>query len=131
MVSGSALAVKALVQHDKIDTSMEYIHDAEDVLQQRISPLRLVGERMVRENGEGGKVRQLQLGSGEGIKDSGKALVRVETVDVVVDLLEEEFPDIIDGVVVRSLHDTEELKLLRRAFIGYCRSGLAGSDEVS
>jgi len=42
--TGSALAVKALLQHDKIDTSMDYIHDAEDVIQQRISPLRLVGE---------------------------------------------------------------------------------------
>jgi len=40
------------------------------------------------------------------------------------------FPDIGDGIEVRPLLKTDDLRLIRRAFIGYCMSGLAGADEV-
>ena len=41
-----------------------------------------------------------------------------------------EFRDIGEGVAVRPLLKTDDLKLIRRAFEGYVRSGLAGSDGV-
>ena len=37
-----ALVVKALLHHDNLKTSMDYIHDVEDMLQDRYSPLRLL-----------------------------------------------------------------------------------------
>jgi len=133
--TGSALAVKALLQHDKIDTSMEYIHDAEDVIQQKISPLRLVSEKVFGGNGFGVEVepRQIELVGGQVVEGDVKALVpvEVEVVEGVVDLLDEQFPEIEDGVEVRSLLKTEDLRLIRRAFLGYIRSGHAGCDEVS
>ena len=127
--TGSALAVKALLQHDNIDTSMGYIHDAEDVLRQRISPLRLVGERVLGSDvfGMADKTKQLTMG-GEVISVEVSELAEVSAV--VVDLLEEQFPEISDGVRVRSLLKTEDLKLIRKAFLGYIRSGVAASEEV-
>ncbi len=125
--TGSALMVKALLQHDKIDTSMEYIHDAEDVIQQRISPLRLYGEKFVGDSGDG--VKQIGMGSGIGSnngQDSGNAVVS----DEVTDYWNESFREPGDDVVVRSMFKSEDLKLLRLAFMAYIRSGSAGSNEV-
>ena len=129
--TGSALAVKALLQHDKIDTSMEYIHDAEDVIQQRISPLRLVGEKAF--GGVGGKVveqvKQLSLGGSEGEVGTAVMKVDVEVPDVVVDLLDEQFPEIMDGVSVRPLLKEADLKLMRDSFLVWIRTGGAGRNE--
>ncbi len=130
--TGSALAVKALLQHDNIDTSMGYIHDAEDVLQQRISPLRLVGERVFRDSGFGvaEKTKQLTMG-GEVIDVAVSDLEKVEDeiFEGVLDLLDEQFPEIREGIEVRSLLKTGDLRLIRRAFLGYIRSDMAGEDE--
>ena len=43
--------------------------------------------------------------------------------------LNEQFHEIDDAMVVRSQFKANDLRLLRRAFIGYIRSGVAGSDE--
>ena len=121
--TGSALAVKALLQHDKIDTSMEYIHDAEDVIQQRISPLRLIGERMFGSTMP--EMRQLSM-----VGVNGSELVEGEEVDVVNDFLDEQFREITEDMVVRSQFKANDLRLIRRAFIGYIRSGVDDGDEV-
>ncbi len=134
-VTGSALAVKALLQHDKIDTSMEYIHDAEEVIQQRISPLRLVGEKVFGEGGEGLiKSKQLTMGSeGEVVEGEASTLlepVEAEVVDQVVDFLDEQFREISDDTEIHSRLRADDLRLLRRVFMRDIRSGLAGSDET-
>lgn len=124
--TGSVLAVKALLQHDKIDTSMEYIHDAEDVIQQRISPLRLVGEKVFGNTGIGVEHEQLQLIGGEA---GGVATELAPVSDMVVDLLDEQFRDVSDDMVVHSRFKADDLRLIRRVFMSHIRSGLAGSDE--
>jgi hypothetical protein len=48
---------------------------------------------------------------------------------VVDGFLNEEFHEIDNAMVVRSQFKANDLRLLRRAFIGYIRSGVAGSDE--
>jgi len=48
----------------------------------------------------------------------------------VVDLLTEQFPEIGEAVKVRPLLKADDLRLMRKCFIGYIRNGLAGSDEV-
>jgi integrase len=129
--TGSALAVKALLQHDNIDTSMEYIHDAEDLIQQRVSPLRLIAERVFG-NGVGFEVKQLDMGEDVFADGEVKELVanEVEPIEGVVDLLAEQFPEIGEDVKVRPLLKTDDIRLIRRCFMGYIRRGLAGSDEV-
>ena len=52
-----------------------------------------------------------------------------EDVDVVSEFLNEQFRKIDDDMVVRSQFKADDLRLIRRAFIGYIRSGVAGSDE--
>ena len=64
------------------------------------------------------------------VEGNGSDLVEGEEVDVVNDFLNEEFREIDDGMVVRSRLKADDLRLLRRAFIGYIRSGVAGSDEA-
>jgi len=54
----------------------------------------------------------------------------VEVVDQVVDFLDEQFPEISDGVAVRPLLKTEDLRLMRRLFMVAIRSNSAGSDEM-
>ncbi len=133
--TGSALAVKALLQHDKIETSMEYIHDAEDVLQQRISPLRLIGEKVFGESGGMIELEAKQIPMVAGADAFGSELgvvdgEVVEVVDQVVDFLDEQFPEISDDVAVRPLLKTEDLRLMRRLFMVAIRSNGAGSDEM-
>ena len=53
-----------------------------------------------------------------------------EEVDVVGDFLNEQFREIDDDMVVRSQFKADDLRLVRRAFIGYIRSSVAGSDEL-
>lgn len=127
--TGSALAVKALLQHDKIETSMEYIHDAEDVIQQRISPLRLLGEKAFSEAESSVAAKQMGMGD---VADEGKGtdLMVIGEPDVVNDFLDEQFSEIGEGVTVRPLLKTDDLRLIRRVFIRDIRSGFAGSDEV-
>jgi len=131
--TGSALAVKALLQHDNIDTSMEYIHDAEDVIQQRISPLRLVGERVF---GEGdGRVafepKQLTIGGENGDEPVAEVVEAEYKVDEgEADLIDELFPMIRDGVGVRSIFGTDDLRLLRRIFVGYARYNEHNTDVM-
>ena len=52
-----------------------------------------------------------------------------EEADVVSDFPNEQFRGIDDDVVVRSQFKADDFRLIRRAFIGYIRSGVAGSDE--
>ncbi len=63
------------------------------------------------------------------VDGNGSDLMEGEEVDVVNDFLNEEFREINDDMVVRSKLKADDLRLLRRAFIGYIGSGVAGSDE--
>lgn len=131
--TGSALAVKALLQHDNIDTSMEYIHDAEDVLQQRISPLRLVGEKVFGEGNEGidFEPKQLMMGSENGDEPVTEVVEAEYGVgEDEADLIDELFPEIRDGVGVRSIFGTDDLRLLRRVFVGFARGNEHSTDVM-
>jgi integrase len=122
--TGSALAVKALLQHDDIKTSMRYIHDAEDAIQQKISPLRLLGKEYADMHGGDGviKAEQLQLTEGAGGSET-TALVPVNGEVVVEDRVDtlagDMFPEIAEGITVRSLLKYEDLMLIRKVFIWY------------
>lgn len=119
----NVMAVKALLQHDDIATSMVYIHDVEEELQKGISPLKLVADRL-KDSG----VKQLPMvgtPDGDGVVEVVEVVDEVEAVD---DLLIELYPDIDDGVSVRPLLKTEDLRLIRAIMLGYARSN--GGDVV-
>jgi len=115
--SGSALAVKSLLQHDNISTSMIYIHDVEDVIQQRVSPLKLSGVGM-RELSSAMLVDALPC-CVEAVKVSGVDLGGL-------------FPVIPDGLKVRPALSSEDLRLIRDGLIELMRvHGEYGSGSVS
>jgi integrase len=96
----SGLAVKALLQHDNIATSMMYIHDAEDKIQQAVSPLELSGLDVV------GKAKQLRIGE-------GTKMIARPGVAPVSDLIKDLFPEVPDGVKVRPALNSEDLRLIK------------------
>lgn len=121
--TGSALAVKALLQHDNIATSMEYIHDVEDEIQQRISPLRLIGEKVFgSESGFSVEAKQLGMGDGEA------EVIPAEETNEALALFADMFPEIKEGTKVRPLLKEEDLKLLRRVFLAFSCDKQSGSD---
>ena len=113
------LLVKALLQHDDIETSMGYIHDAEELVikDDRYSPLGILGSRMK----EGESQGFLELTEGEVI--GGMAFVTAgergisEAEDA--ELIEGMFPEVKDGVAVRTVLRADDLSLMREAFIFY------------
>lgn len=130
-VTGSALAVKALLQHDKIDTSMEYIHDTEDILQQRISPLKLMGDQVYGEIAND-ELKQLELKSGINETPLDQPIEQNETPTSnpqIIDLFELEFDEIKENITIRSQLNSDDLNLLRRAMIAYAKTGTAGQDK--
>lgn len=113
----SALAVKALLQHDNIQTSMIYVHDVEEELQKRISPLKLMGDRV----------------SGSGLLKQKQLPVKASSDDVEVlddegfdEVAGDMFPEVSDGIMVHSRLRSDDLKLIREAFIELARKDRYG-----
>ena len=131
----SALIVKSLLQHDDIKTSMRYIHDAEDLVvgDDRYSPLRLLGERYNKAVGDNGgfEAEQLQLTGDQGDSES-VALVPVNGEVVaeagIGDLVGDMFPEIKEGVAVRTVLRYEDLLRMRKVFAWYARNNPGDSD---
>jgi len=114
--TGQALIVKALLQHDDIATSMGYIHDVDDMVvkDDKYSPVRILGEQV-----KGSSQSPLRLG--EGRFGSDVAVVPVDGGDELDGLLRDLFPGVKDGVAVRTVLRSEDLRLVRDAFICYAR----------
>lgn len=102
----NVMAVKALLQHDNIQTSMIYIHDMEEELQQGISPLKLVVDKM-KESGDG--VQKMLVAGGDGDDE-----IADEVVDEGYDeLVAEMYPEIRDNIEIRPLLRSEDIRMLR------------------
>jgi len=131
--TGQALVVKALLQHDDLKTSMDYIHDVEDILQDKYSPLRLLGEQYKKAGGDnsGIRVEQLQLAEGELIGES-VAVVAVSSEIVagadIDDLVSDMFPKIGEGLAVRTVLKYEDLLRMRKVFVWYARNNPGHKD---
>lgn len=128
--TGSALSVKALLQHDRIETSMIYIHDAEDEIQQKVSPLEVLGKRYAegrqgRHTNNGIEVEQIEMAIVQDKNSESVSLVPIdheviEAKELKTDIFYVDmFPEIKDTVAVRPLLKAKELNLMRDIFIEY------------
>ena len=130
---GKPLLVKALLQHDNIGTSMLYIHDAEDLIigTDEYSPIRLLGRRYAEAHPDRVEAEQLHLTGGQGDSES-VALVSVNGEVVaeagIGDLVGDMFPEIKEGVAVRTVLKYEDLVRMRRVFVRDARNNPNGSD---
>jgi len=115
----NAMAVKALLQHDNIQTSMLYVHDVEDeILKGESSPLQLVADNVK----ESGLYQQKQL-----VMKASPDSSDVEVVDDGFDeVVRDMFPEIREGAVVRPSLGMKDLNLIRKGFIE-----MAASDKYS
>lgn len=129
----SPMVVKALLQHDDIDSTMDYIHDAEEGLAQAISPLEIISES-VRNGNVKIEARQISMGEevevveGEGNTALVKVGHEVRVDDESSDIYEDMFPDVGEDITVRPLLKTDDLRFLRRALINYARQGEISAD---
>ncbi|MDD5093700.1 MAG: site-specific integrase [Dehalococcoidia bacterium] len=122
--TGSVLAVRALLQHDSVKTSEMYIHDADSVVQQRVSPLRLCGV----------KVKELEGLPGLGVVDGAVVSVDEESEGKreFVCRVEELLPHAPEGVVIRPGLSTEDLELIRSGLVALMvQNGESGSGVKS
>jgi len=115
----NVMAVKALLQHDNIATSMLYIHDVEEEMLKGISPLAIVSDKV-----KSGLPEQKMLREKTGVDD--KEVEVVEDGNDFEEVVIEMFPEIRDGVVIHSRLRTEDLMLIRKGFLE-----LALSDRYS
>jgi integrase len=99
----SALIVKALLNQEKIDTAMIYIHDSEASVSKEVSPMALMKVK---------PVEQLGL-----VEDT----IESNIIDSV-DLTEEMFDAIPNNIGIRPLLKSEDLSLLRTIMVEYCRT---------
>jgi integrase len=100
----SALAVKALLQHDNISTSMKYIHDAEEDIQREISPMELSGVMLLKQ----GKLEM-----------KNKTILAIPENTSMGDdvLINQMLPDIPKKVRIRPALNNEDLQLIRDSFL--------------
>jgi hypothetical protein len=75
---------------------MQYIHDADEAIQQRISPLQLMGEQILDQKDKN-NLKQLTLNGG----DNPEKTELTEAQVGVFDLLELEFKEIKDDTFVK------------------------------
>ena len=122
----SALAVKGILGHADIETSMEYIHDAETEISQNISPLQLLSDAITPYFKSEVKQSNLltSVQSSELIPINNKELTTVDT------LIQESYPPVPDEFKhIRPLLNRNDIDLLRRAFIALNYTDHALNDE--
>jgi len=116
----SAMAVKALLQQDNIQSSMVYIHDVEEEIQKGISPLQIVAEQVGEEVG----YEQNQLGTWSA---RGNNVIEIDEDNEIDSMIGDMFPEVGDGVVIRPMLKTEDLLLIRKGFVEMaCRNYFSG-----
>jgi len=114
--TGSPFAVKAILQQDRIETANIYVHDVEEELQKSISPLEIMSRGIEEE-------QSLMLKSG------------VEEIDKEIresEFIGDEFllSEVGEGIEVRPLLKTEDLRLIKRIFEDFIKNGKLDRDVI-
>jgi hypothetical protein len=124
--TGSALSVKSILGHSDINTSMDYIHDAEDSLAQRISPIQLMNDKLgIKADPE---MNQLALNSPGDIRTTIEPIS--DDSGNIVDLLSLEYKEVPPGTTIHCRFGYDSICLLRRAFMGYTSTRISESDAI-
>jgi len=119
----NVMAVKALLQHDSIQTSMLYVHDVEEeILKGECSPLKIVADKVKK-----GGMYQQKLLPLKANGDDGD--VEVEVVDDgFAEVVSDMFPEISEGIIIHSRLRSEDLRLIREGFIELARNDRYSSE---
>jgi integrase/recombinase XerD len=134
--TGSVLSVMSLLQQTETKSAMVYIHDAQDELKHQISPLEILGEQIIGKPKDSIQSKMIVSDNTENsiaLVPFNSSEAPVEKVEGIIDLSEELFPEIPEGVQTRPLHPTlthKRLTAMRKAFVYYAKhaplDGLTG-----
>lgn len=110
----SVLIVKAILQHEDIDMSMKYIHDAEDDEQQLTSPLQILAENLYGDKAHLHKQQPLMITNG---KDHPENTNLIDE-----NLYNQMFKPVPESLKIRPQLNTNDLNLIRQMFIHFCQT---------
>lgn len=136
-ITGDVMAVKGLLQHEDINTSMIYIHDAEAEAAEKINVLEMISQNTSKPNGEKPyQVKMLESSSGHemttALVEYGKDIeTDGEKIETQSTLEQEAFPEIEPGIKIRPQLTTEDLELLRRLMIVCFNTEIGRADALA
>lgn len=126
-VTGSDLAVKAVLQHDKVETSHLYMHEVEDYLADKVSPLQMLGGMYGHDENTVSEQLMLTDGSEKAEVMGSDVAVAVKEVDefgmtiIEQDLVSDMFIEVPEDVSIRPMLKTKDLKLIRDITVEFTR----------
>jgi integrase/recombinase XerD len=118
--SGSALIVQSLLQHDDIKTSQIYMHDVQDKLALKYSPLQLLSDKL--NAGTDPNIKQHPLMIPEHPQSASTEPV-TDAKDNIDVLIESSFQEVPPHISIRPKLDSDDLNLIRRSFIAVSQNG--------
>ena len=118
--SGSALIVQSLLQHDDIKTSQIYMHDVQDKLALKYSPLQLLSDKL--NAGTDPNIKQHPLMIPEHPQSASTEPV-TDAKDNIDVLIESSFQEVPPHISIRPKLDSDDINLIRRAFIAVSQNG--------
>jgi integrase len=118
--SGSALIVQSLLQHDDIKTSQIYMHDVQDKLALKYSPLQLLSDKF--NTGTDPNIKQHPFMIPEH-PQTANTETGTNTKDNIDVLIESSFQEVPPHISIRPKLDSDDLNLIRRAFIAVSQNG--------
>jgi hypothetical protein len=123
--TGSPLAVKGILQHANITTSMLYIHEVEEAKAQETSPLKLVAKSITQSGKHSDNIKQSLM-----LTDGNTAIVPINeqrsSIDEIITSAFEEVPENLS--TTRPRLSKQNFELIRRALICLCQYGEILSD---
>ena len=118
--SGSALIVQSLLQHDDIKTSQIYMHDVQDKLALKYSPLQLLSDKLNAGTDPNIKQHPLMIPEHPQSVSTEPVTDAKDNIDV---LIESSFQEVPPHISIRPKLDSDDLNLIRRAFIAVSQNG--------
>ena len=118
--SGSALIVQSLLQHDDIKTSQIYMHDVQDKLALKYSPLQLLSDKLNAGTDPNIKQHPLMIPEHPQSVSTEPVTDAKDNIDV---LIESSFQEVPPHISIRPKLDSDDLNLIRRSFIAVSQNG--------
>lgn len=124
----SALAVKSVLGHSDIETSMIYIHDAEQEIAQEVSPLHIIADSLSFD--PNAPVKQTELLQSPDNHNSTDIIPIDNEPSPIDTLIAESYPLPPEETTITTRLHYDEILLLRRAFMALCNGTSAIDDPM-
>jgi integrase/recombinase XerD len=121
-ITDNAFLTQSLLGHANPQTTQIYMHDVHDTIIQKVSPLQMVKDNISPQH----STQALLLPSGEPTNQTSNETIITNKVD---EIIESSYPQITDSMKVRTQLNSDDLRLIRRAFICLSQFGQITTDS--